>query len=1039
MSTVGQGVGGVIGAVVGFVVGGPTGALYGAQVGMSIGGYLDPPKGPTVHGPRLNDLSVQTSTYGQGIPRIYGTVALSGNVLWLENNKLKEVVKKKKSGGKGGGGGTTTKTYTYFATFALALCEGEIAGVRRIWCMDKLIYNAGSDDLETIIASNQAAKGWRLYRGTDDQLPDSRMEADIGVGRTPAYRGLAYLVFDDFALADYSNTLQAAQFKVEVVQNATFTGLRQRVSTQSGVQYANNPDTGAGVPYIYAMGDGGYVSAGGKAYRHTLNGNGGMTGTASASDFLPPAVSGVYSIGHVGGELLRVKANDSTYMNGVDIVLGGSAVTLDVAPALITGKKIAGATCSLRGEYIAIGFISDTQSIGSSNPGQILVFDQGFSLVRVLTVAQIGRLSPLAMGRSGDTLLGNFYASCLSEDGNSLYYCQGAANRSFEKYDISGNVATRIAFYNLSLAPGGTFTYPSIAESDGVIHIAAGTAYFIWVASDRLSLAPVLLSDVIANECVQSNLIAGSDLDTSLVSDEIRGYRVSGGSSRSVIEPLQGAYPFDVIQSGYKLKFVPRGQSSALSIPWDDLAANDGGEIGDMLAMPREMDTQLPQRVSITALSSTREYASTTQYAERLNTSAVNVEQRDIPLVLSDDEVAQMADKLLYLRWLERTDAELSLPPTYLGLEPSDVATVMAPYGVFELRLTEINYEADGHLTCKAKPNNAAIYISNAAGAVVPGPDGSVPLAGASLFVPLDIPLVDETLQNSPGFVGAMAGYSSGWPGGLAVRSIDDGQTWTDLQAYSGKCTIGYAQGVLSNTGCTLIDQRGLAVLMISGELESITRDQMLIGQNYAAYGMDGRWEIIRFQSASLQPDGRYLVSGFVRGDRGTEWAAGMHQDGDYFILLDDPDNAFIGMAVGSIGVPGIYRGVTSGASIDSASDVPFAYQGVNLECLSPVNARGARDGSGNFIGTFTRRSRLSSSWWANGVQAPVGETSEVYEIDVISGATVRRTITASTPSFSYSAADQSSDFGSPQASIIFRIYQQSSVVGRGYPLEVTL
>ncbi|MCY1309815.1 hypothetical protein D9M70_599440 [compost metagenome] len=70
---------------------------------------------------------------------------------------------------------------------------------------------------------------------------------------------------------------------------------------------------------------------------------------------------------------------------------------------------------------------------------------------------------------------------------------------------------------------------------------------------------------------------------------------------------------------------------------------------------------------------------------------------------------------------------------------------------------------------------------------------------------------------------------------------------------------------------------------------------------------------------------------------------------------------------------------------------------------------------------------------------APVGEASEAYEIDVMSGSTVKRTISVTSPSFSYSAANQTTDFGSPQASITFRIFQMSQTVGRGYPLEVTL
>jgi len=114
-SSTGQILGYVVGAVVGYFTGGagfyPTLAAMGmgASVGGAIGGAIDPPKGPLLVGPRLNDLSVQTATYGAVIPRVYGTVALMGNVFWLENNKIKEK-KKTESQGKGGGGGAQTKT-----------------------------------------------------------------------------------------------------------------------------------------------------------------------------------------------------------------------------------------------------------------------------------------------------------------------------------------------------------------------------------------------------------------------------------------------------------------------------------------------------------------------------------------------------------------------------------------------------------------------------------------------------------------------------------------------------------------------------------------------------------------------------------------------------------------------------------------------------------------------------------------------------------------------------------------------------------------
>ena len=141
-------------------------------------------------------------------------------MFWLENNQIRESSHTESRGGGKGGGGSKTKntTYTYSATFAVGLCEGPIAGVRRIWVGPNLIYDSGSSDPTTVMASNQAATGFTVHTGSDTQLPDARMQATLGAANTPAYRGLAYIVFNDFALAPYGNSLAGAQVKVEVVK-----------------------------------------------------------------------------------------------------------------------------------------------------------------------------------------------------------------------------------------------------------------------------------------------------------------------------------------------------------------------------------------------------------------------------------------------------------------------------------------------------------------------------------------------------------------------------------------------------------------------------------------------------------------------------------------------------------------------------------------------------------------------------------------------------------------------------------------------------
>jgi len=87
------------------------------------------------------------------------------------------------SGGKGGGGGGAATTYTYTQSMAIALGDEPIIGVRRIWANGRVIYDVGSDDPATIIASNAAGRlangeNFTVYRGTETQMPNSRIVAE---------------------------------------------------------------------------------------------------------------------------------------------------------------------------------------------------------------------------------------------------------------------------------------------------------------------------------------------------------------------------------------------------------------------------------------------------------------------------------------------------------------------------------------------------------------------------------------------------------------------------------------------------------------------------------------------------------------------------------------------------------------------------------------------------------------------------------------------------------------------------------------------
>jgi hypothetical protein len=185
---------------VGSVLGGPVGAAIGAVIGQAIDQRVFAPKAR--HGPRLGDLSVQTSSYGSQIPKLFGTMRVAGTVIWATDL----VETRTKSGG--GKGRPKTVGYSYAGNFAVALSSRRVTAVRRIWADGKLLRGAGGD-FKTKLGD------FRLHGGGEDQDADPLIASVEGIGLAPAYRGLAYAVFEDLQLEDYGNRIPSLSFEIE--------------------------------------------------------------------------------------------------------------------------------------------------------------------------------------------------------------------------------------------------------------------------------------------------------------------------------------------------------------------------------------------------------------------------------------------------------------------------------------------------------------------------------------------------------------------------------------------------------------------------------------------------------------------------------------------------------------------------------------------------------------------------------------------------------------------------------------------------------
>lgn len=1085
----GQIVGGVVGAVVGwFVTYTPAGVAQGFALGAGIGGYIDPPPGPNLRGPTLSDKSFQSTAYGTTLPDLHGAFATMGSIIYLENNEYKAVAKKESQGGKGGGGATVTTT-TYYATFAVAVSKARPgSAVRRIWAGGKLIYSAGSGDSGTLIQSQRNASGWRYYDGSQTE-PDSRMESVLGVGNCPSYEGTAYIIFYDFDLTDYGNGLSGCPMKVETIPNKIDYGdfndlaLMATIRTAFGGSYqgacsalkpANNDLSvfSSAHRFINASPQRPWAVA----FKTRQSSGNTTTVTIDNVDFIDGNPVLGYSEKSTQG-YRKIRQGTGPYSKWF---VGGSEYSLPSEffnpSGFLMGDFQRVFEFSAGNFFVIATYSSSTFLDPSSNyfwrygdsPTHVFKIPNAYSIEATVVIGGEVWFYDEALSRYKKYLLSDYsFVGDLifTEPGgvdvqvagyrDGYIYHVNTSNTEFKSGNIhlhqintvSGEIKKKSFVVPAPSNHLNSGTKAGLFLGDSTLFVsctdgADAVMFYSFLtgsnggADDLLERSGVKLSDLVQGIYRDAG-IPSEYLDVTALVEKVQGYRVDGGSPRGALAPLQVAYLFDMVEVGYKAKAIKRGSAGAEIIPFIHLGAHpSGGEPGAIVNRDMDMSRQVPQRYGINYIDYNREYDSNVEYGEYpANSRATRNEQ--IPIVISSDKAAQLADILVNLSWIERDIYKFSLPQIYLGLIPSDERSVeVLPGNFVVMRIESISYTQDQRLDVVARRAEFGVYQSTATGSVIEPPSENIPLISDSVSLLLDIPMMLDSLD-FPGVVGTMYGEGT-WPGGVLLQSTDNGQTFVDKQAFINPGTVGAATNSLSAHDGFVLDRTSvLNINERAGSFYSVTEEQMMTGKNYIAYGVDGRWEIMRFVTAEIQVDGSVNLSIFARGLKGTEWATGLHQADDLIVLLDDPDNAFIGLEVGALLIDRLYKGVTIGQNATDANSFTFSYDGINLKPLSPVLAEGELV-SDDWIINWIPRTRYASTFWVTGNQ-PQNEAVMSWDIDIYNGSAVVRTLTSTAASVTYLEADQIADFGSVQTSIDIAIYQRSQRVGRGYGLRVLL
>lgn len=572
--------------------------------------------------------------------------------------------------------------------------------------------------------------------------------------------------------------------------------------------------------------------------------------------------------------------------------------------------------------------------------------------------------------------------------------------------------------------------YPAFPQQIDVWGDGENWEFGHWL-NGRLASAP--LAELVAR------MLADYDFDlgeTNELYGTVPGYVIDRIMPlRDALQPLELAFFFDSLESEGKIRFRHRGLAQpVLTVTEETSVELRPGQ--DLIAMTRAQETDLPASAKIRYISAQSEYRQAVAEGRKLAGASGRVAQADLAIVLDDPQAASLAETWLHETWMARERTSLSLPPSALGVEPGDTLIVQRQDRARLVRVTEVNERG-------ARQSNALSVSPEVYGGVTASErKRSAPVtiqSGTPALALLDLPLLASGQRETDGFAAAL---QQPWPGGVALYASAQTTGYALKTVLPAPATLGRTLDALPAGPEGRLDWANRVRVKLSyGVLTSADIVTVLSGVNAAALcNADGQWEVLQFLNAALVDTATYELSGLLRAQAGTE--AAMRSPlaaGAQFVLLDAAVQAV------AVGIDGIRSAVNwrYGPSNRGIGDASYAtrthsFQGLGLKPLSPVHLRGARAANGDLHVAWLRRTRMGGDNWEL-ADVPLAEESEAYEIDILDGALVKRTLMSTQPSVIYAAAEQLADFGILPPLVAVRVCQMSGIYGRGSTRTATV
>lgn len=812
-------------------------AQWGWLAGSLLNGIVG---GPRKGRPTIHESGVQTIQEGAPIPIVFGTAPVTGNVIAAgPMRKVETPIKQSKGGSK-----TVGTDVQYFCTYAIELCKGPLptVGVPFIVAKrdGKIVFDArpGSGfDADNAAFLAKCA----IYYGTEDQMPDPSLEAIFGAGEVSAHRGIPYIVFKDHDQTDRGGSLSQWEFVIGNGFVPIYSNLESRIislvvaESYLGVQKMAEADpSNTTAPtwesYFSEFGESAIVQF--TSFPYFTSDNVDIDSLSPAlENEVPIELETTYRLLCYAMMWRENKADVSIeFLNGS----GGVVAVLQVVKD---------------GDYVSSIYGGTSWGTATLKTGGPARTDTTLSFTATHIVATDN-------GEVGVTT-GSFSIACAASTIASLRV-----------------VDCLVRSESFGLFPGDAASYVVLhkeaTEEEPPPEIPEGTVRLSDVVSQMHSLcdadAPVVTD---LQDIVMKGLVLASP----------------GYTAADVIDMLRELHMFDRVEKDGATHYELRGKPVVATITEDDLVDEDEES-------QREAPLMFPRKLLLTCINPNANYETATPPPSTRYSPDVRVQGEQsvsYPVVMDEEEASVKASILHKVAWAEAEgEIRFSLPLRWIWLTPGDCVILAARGQSRRVRIDEIE-ESDFVLKITGRVDRASAYTANPVFIPLVPPEPPVSaVPGQTTLAVLDIPAIVEQ-DDALVMRLAVVGGATGWRGAVVQRSLDSGESFSDV-ASLGAATFGVIQEDVPEASEHYTDttnQVRVQLLRTGQELNPISDAGFLgSGGTFALEKADGTFELMQYRDAEDEGDGVFVLSTLHRGLLNSKSAA--HSVGAKFVLLSD-------------------------------------------------------------------------------------------------------------------------------------------------------